>query len=71
MFVLYDWVKRPLQSYLGDKALDAGLLQHFREHCLFSSDDLTFLVERAGMSICEVVGRRGGNYAIIVARKPA
>jgi SAM-dependent methyltransferase len=69
MFVLYDWVKRPLSAYLGDKALDEGLLQHFREHCLFSADDLTFLVERAGMGVREVVGRRGGNYAIIVAEK--
>ena len=69
--VLYDWVKRPLQDYLRDRELDPDLLQHFREHCLFSTDDLAFLIERAGMTIQEVVGRRGGNFAIIVAEKPA
>ncbi len=71
VFVLYDWVKRPLSEYLGDQPLDAALLQHFREHCLFSTDDLAFLVERAGMTIREVVGRRGGHYAIVVAEKAA
>ncbi len=69
-FVLYDWVKRPLEHYLGDGVLDEGLLQHFREHCLFSADDLEFLVRRAGFEILEVVGRRGGRYAIVVGRKP-
>ncbi len=71
IFVLYDWVKRPLSAYLGDKELSEDLLQHFREHCLFSTEDLTFLTQRAGMSVREVVGRRGGNFAIIVAEKSA
>lgn len=70
-FVIYDWVKRPLRDYLRDRELDEGLLQHFREHCLFSADDLEFLVERAGFEIVEVVGRRAGRYAIVVGRKPA
>ena len=69
VFVMYDWVKRPLADYLRDRVLDEDMLQHFREHCLFSSDDLVFLVERAGMTIREVIGRRGGNYTIIVAEK--
>ena len=70
VFVIYDWVKRPLKDYIRDRELSEDLLQHFREHCLFSTDDLAFLVERAGMEIREVVGRRGGNFAIIVAEKP-
>ena len=69
VLVLYDWVKRPLKDYLQDAELTDALLQHFREHCLFSADDLTFLVERAGLRVREVVGRRGGNYAIVVAEK--
>ena len=69
--VLYDWVKRPLRDYAGDRTLDDGLLQHFREHCLFSADDLAFLLEQAGLVIDEVVGRRGGHYAILVAHRPA
>ena len=71
VFVLYDWVKRPLESYLDDgQELTPDTLQHFREHCLFSTDDLVFLVKRAGFEIREVIGRRGGNYAIIVAERP-
>lgn len=71
LLVLYDWVKRPLRDYLGeDEALDEDKLQHFREHCLFSADDLEFLVERVGLEVVETVGRRGGNFAIVVARKP-
>lgn len=69
-FIVYDWVKRPLSDYLGDRALTPGLLQHFREHCLLSSDDLQFLVRREGLEIVETIGRRGGNFVIIVARKP-
>ena len=38
--------------------------------CLLSSDDLQFLVRREGLEIVETIGRRGGNFVIIVARKP-
>jgi len=68
--VIYDWVKRPLRDYLRDRPLTPELLQHFREHCLFSSDDLAFLATREGLEIREVVGRRGGNFAILVASRP-
>jgi ubiquinone/menaquinone biosynthesis C-methylase UbiE len=73
VMVLYDWVKRPLREYLDapDALLDEDKLQHFREHCLFAPDDLAFLAERAGLDVVEVVLRRGGHFAIVVARKPA
>jgi len=69
---LYDWVKRPLANYLQDMDCDlnADTLQHFREHCLFSADDLSFLAERAGFDVCEVVTRRSGNFALVVAQVP-
>lgn len=69
--VLYDWVKRPLSDYLRDRELTEDVLQHFREHCLFSSEDLAFMMQREGLEIAEVIGRRGGHFAIVVARKPA
>jgi len=69
IFVIYDWVKRPLRDYMGDKEMSEDLLQHFREHCLFAADDLAYLTEQAGFETLEVVGRRGGRYAIIVARR--
>ena len=70
--LLYDWVKRPLRDYLNeDSALDEGTLQHFREHCLFSGDDLEFLLERAGLQPLERIGRRGERFAIVVAEKPS
>ncbi len=69
--VLYDWVKRPLADYLAgmDRALSPDALQHFREHCLFSGKDLAFLIEHAGFEVCELVARRGGNFAMVVAKR--
>lgn len=69
--VLYDWVKRPLEDYLGEDVLDEQQLQHFREHCLFSDQDLDFLFRRAGFQVQERIGRRGGRFAMLVAQKPA
>ena len=72
--VLYDWVNRPLRDYLGEDAFEAdalteGRLAHFREHCLFASEDLEFLCERVGLQVQETVGRKGGRFAIVVAEK--
>ncbi|MCB9760877.1 MAG: methyltransferase domain-containing protein [Alphaproteobacteria bacterium] len=69
--VLYDWVRWDLSDYLGDRDLTPDVLQHFREHCLFSPDDLAFLCRRAGFTPVEVVGRKGGHFAILVVEKPA
>jgi SAM-dependent methyltransferase len=68
--ILYDWVKQPLRDYTGTEPFTVGLIQHFREHCLFSGDDWAFMLERAGLSVKEVIGRRGQRYAIVVAEKP-
>lgn len=70
LLLLHDWVKQPLRHYLGEAELDADKLQHFREHCLFTAEDLEFLVERAGLVVVERLDRRSGDYAIVVARKP-
>ncbi len=67
VLVLYDWVKQPLEQYLEGGVPDADAIQHFREHCLFTPEDLEFLVRRAGFAVRETVGRRGGRYAIVVA----
>lgn len=67
--LLWDWVKRPLEAYLGDEPLTPGKLQHFREHCLFAAEDLLYLCRRAGLEPVELIGRRGGHYAMIVAEK--
>lgn len=69
VFVMYDWVKRPLQDYLEGGPLDEDTLQHYREHCLFSADDLEWMVTQAGFRVRELIGRRGGRYAIVVAEK--
>ncbi len=68
--VLYDWVRRPLEAYLegGDPTPEA--LAHFREHCLFAPEDLEFLCRRVGLEIIERIDRRGGNFSIVVARRP-
>lgn len=69
--VLFDIVKWPLATYLGDDPLDADRLDHFREHCLFTPDDLAFLVDRAGFDVDEVVLRSGGRFAMVVATRRA
>ncbi len=69
VLVLWDWVRRPLADYLAGEALTEDSLQHFREHCQFTAEDLEFLVARAGFALRETVGRRGGRYAILVAER--
>lgn len=68
--LVFDWVRQPLQSYLDGAALDENLLQHFREHCLYTPDDLAFLCSHAGFEVREVIGRRGGRYAMVALGKP-
>jgi len=70
--LLYDWVKRPLQNYLQDmhNDLNPAALQHFREHCLFSADDLCHMARLAGFEIIEVVSRYSGNFSLVVAKVP-
>ena len=69
--LLYDWCRQPLRDYVGEAELDDNRLQHFREHCLYTPDDLQFLCEQAGLQTLEVIGRRNGAYAMLVLLKPA
>lgn len=64
-FLIYDWVKQPLRQYVDGKVPTGEVLQHFREHCLYTPDDLLFLCETAGLHVVEVIGRRGGDYAML------
>ncbi len=68
--VIYDWCRQDLRDYIGDKQIDPGVIQHFREHCLYAAGDLAFLAERAGFVVLEVIGRRGGDYCMVALRKP-
>jgi SAM-dependent methyltransferase len=73
--VLFDIVKWPLEVYLGTKGpapkeVSPDTIDHFREHCLFTADDLVCLVEYAGLSVVEVVGRSNGKFAMVFATKP-
>jgi hypothetical protein len=52
------------------QALDQERLQHFREHCLFSQDDLAYMAEMVGLKVIEILGRRGGRFAILALEKP-
>lgn len=73
--VLFDIVKWPLSTYLGTKGaapkpVSPDTIDHFREHCLFTADDLAFLATNAGLSVLEVVGRSNGKFAMVFATKP-
>lgn len=70
--MLHDIVKFPLRSYIAGRkegVLSPDALDHYREHCLFSPDDLAFLVEDAGFEVQEVFTRKA-TFATVVARKP-
>ena len=69
--LLYDWTRQPLRTYLEGRVLDAEILQHFREHCLYTSDDLAFLAQNAGFEVQEVIGRKDNGYAMLALRRPA
>ncbi len=72
--VLHDIVKFPLADYVAERkggTLDRDALDHYREHCLFSPDDLAFLVGLAGLTVRGVFTRNGGRFATVVAEKPA
>lgn len=66
-FVLFDIVKWPLAQYLEGKELTRDTLDHYREHCLFTAEDLAWLVRRAGFDVQEVIGRSAGRFAQIFA----
>ena len=74
ILVLFDIVKWPLSTYLGSKGpnpkpVAPDTIDHFREHCLFTADDLAFLAMDAGLSVLEVVGRSNGKFAMVFATK--
>lgn len=68
--IVYDWVKRPLEDYVGNEEITPSILEHFKEHCLFGAADLCYLAERAGLRVIECIGRRSGKFAVIVLEKP-
>ncbi len=68
--LVFDWVRQPLESYVDGEALTPDLLQHFREHCLYTPEDLAFLGQRAGFVVQEIIGRRGNRHAMIALRRP-
>ena len=58
-----------MADYVQDDELTPDVVEHFREHCLFSANDWAFMLERAGLTIREVIGRRGNRFGMIVAEK--
>lgn len=67
--VLFDIVRWPLATYMQGKDLDRDTLDHFREHCLFTPDDLAWMIEHAGFAVDEVVLRDNGRFAMIFATR--
>lgn len=63
--LVFDWVRQPLAEYAGQDEMTPGLLQHFREHCLYTPEDLAYLCELCGLHVLEVVGRRGNRHAML------
>jgi SAM-dependent methyltransferase len=71
--VLHDIVKFPLRTYMAERKggeLSRDALDHYREHCLFTPEDLAFLVENAGLEVKNVHTRNRGRFATVVAQAP-
>lgn len=76
--LLYDWVRQPLQTYQSMRThpeqegceLDVDVLQHFREHCAYTPDDLVFLAETTGFAVLEVIGRVNNGFAMLALARP-
>lgn len=72
--LLVDIVKMPLAHYLQNMReadLSEDTLAHFREHCLFTPEDLAHLVRLHGLVVDEVALRKNGMFAVVMAHKPA
>ena len=79
--VISDWVRSPLQTYLqrwpAEQSLSvaAGSEQrahhfdHFMEHCKFTAEDLTWLVQELGFVIESSAPRQHGQFITLVVRK--
>lgn len=67
--VLFDIVKWPLSTYMQGKEVTQDTLDHFREHCLFTAEDLAWLVGQFGFSVDEVIGRGNGKFAQVFATR--
>ena len=70
--ILHDIVKYPLREYVSERKdgrIDEDALAHYREHCLFSPDDLQFLATHHGFTVTDVFTRSRGRFATVLARK--
>ena len=81
--VISDWVRSPLARYLtrwpeaeslnaeSPAELRAHHFDHFMEHCKYTADDLTWLVQRLGFAIDASVSRSEGQYLTLVVHPAA
>lgn len=67
--VLFDVVKQPVEAYMAGREVTRDTLDHFREHCLFTPQDLAWLTTQAGFEVREVLERHGGRFATVIAAR--
>lgn len=67
--LLHDIVKWPLSTYFTERTLSPEELQHFREHCLFTPDDLAWLMGQAGFVDVRCTVHDNGRFATLVGRR--
>ncbi len=81
-FVLIDWMRGSLESYLarkesGPRVFDgelsaeelAELFVHFTEHNRYTQQDLLFLLEHSGLRVLDVQATANGRHTRIVSEK--
>lgn len=72
VWIVYDWVRQPLSHYAEGtlpETLDA--FTHFSEHCRYTPEDVTWMLEQVGFVVDEWAARHHGRHALFAARKPS
>lgn len=70
VLVLVDWMRFPLSRYAeGERPTELDAYQHFSEHCRYTEEDLSWLVERSGFRLRECMTRKSGARIMLAAEK--
>ena len=70
VFIVLDWVRQPLSSYVDDERQNTlDKFTHFSEHCRYAPEDLAWLFEQSGFSVPEWIARRKAKFVLMAAMR--
>jgi SAM-dependent methyltransferase len=69
-FIIYDWVRQPLCSYLGGELPDSEYkVTHFSEHCRYEPADYIWMCEKVGLKCLDWMLVHSGKHMLAVFEK--